>query len=35
VTGEQRDLAIHGFGADRNTLEYRCPAAAYGLDCQG
>ena len=35
VTGEQRDLAFQGFEADRNTLKYRCPAAAYGLDCQG
>jgi hypothetical protein len=34
-TGEQRDLAFQGFEADRNTLKYRCPAAAYGLDCQG
>jgi Transposase DDE domain len=35
VTGTQRDLAFQGFEADRNTLKYRCPAAAYGLDCQG
>ena len=35
ATGEQRDLAFQGFEADRNTLKYRCPAAAYGLDCQG
>ena len=35
VTGEQRDLAFQGFEADRNTLKYRCPAAAYGLDCLG
>jgi hypothetical protein len=35
VTGEQRDLAFQGFEADRNTLKYRCPAAAYGLECQG
>ncbi len=34
-TGTQRDLAFQGFEADRNTLKYRCPAAAYGLDCQG
>jgi hypothetical protein len=34
-TGEQRDLAFQGFEADRNTLKYRCPAAAYGLDCKG
>jgi hypothetical protein len=35
VAGEQRDLAFQGFEADRNTLKYRCPAAAYGLACQG
>jgi len=35
VTGEQRDLAFQGFEADRDTLKYRCPAAAYGLTCQG
>ena len=34
-TGEQRDLAFQGFEADRNALKYRCPAAAYELDCQG
>jgi hypothetical protein len=32
---EQRDLAFQGFEADRDTLKYRCPAAAYGLHCQG
>ena len=35
ATKEQRDLAFQGFEADRNTLKYRCPTAAYGLDCQG
>ena len=34
-TGIQRDLAFHGFEADRDTLKYRCPAAVYGLECQG
>ncbi|MFZ4696033.1 MAG: transposase [Verrucomicrobiia bacterium] len=34
-TGEQRDLAFQGFETDRNALKYRCPAAAYGLECQG
>jgi hypothetical protein len=28
-------LAFQGFEADRNALKYRCPAAAYGLECQG
>jgi hypothetical protein len=35
VTGERRDLAFQGFEADRDTLKYRCPAAAYGLECTG
>ena len=35
ATGEMRDLAFQGFEADRNTLKYRCPAAAYGFDCLG
>lgn len=35
VTGEMRDLAFQGFEANRNTLKYRCPAAAYGFDCLG
>ena len=35
ATGKQRDLAFQGFDADRNTLKYRCPTAAYGLECQG
>jgi hypothetical protein len=35
VTGEQRDLAFQGFEAQRGTLKYRCPAAAYGLQCEG
>ena len=34
-TGTQRDMAFQGFEADRNCLKYRCPAAAYGLECQG
>jgi hypothetical protein len=35
VTGEQRDMAFHGFETDRNTLKYRCTAAVNGLDCKG
>ena len=35
VTGEQRDMAFQGFEADRNTIKYRCPAAAYGFECKG
>lgn len=34
-TGEHRDLTFQGFESDRNTLKYRCPAAAQGLDCAG
>ena len=34
-TREQRPLAFQGFEATRNTLKYRCPAAAYGLECAG
>lgn len=34
-TGEQREMAFQGFEKDRNCLKYRCPAAAYGFDCQG
>lgn len=35
ATGEQRDLAFQGFEAGRDTLKFRCPAAAYGLECEG
>lgn len=35
VTEEKRDMAFHGFESDRNTLKYRCPAAAYGFGCKG
>lgn len=34
-TGEQRDMALQGFEKERNTLKYRCPAAAYGMTCAG
>jgi hypothetical protein len=34
-TLERRQLAYQGFEADRGTLKYRCPAAAYGLVCKG
>ncbi len=30
---ETRPMAFCGFEKDRMTLKYRCPAAAYGLDC--
>jgi hypothetical protein len=34
-TLERRQLAYQGFEAERGTLKYRCPAAAYGLACKG
>lgn len=34
-TGEQRELFFCGFEKDRNTLKYRCPAAACGVSCPG
>jgi hypothetical protein len=34
-TGTQRRMAYQGFEADRDTLKYRCPAAAYGMCCKG
>ena len=35
ATGTVRPMAFQGFEADRGTLKYRCPAAAYGMDCAG
>lgn len=32
---ERREMAYCGFEADRGTLKYRCPAAAYELQCAG
>jgi hypothetical protein len=32
---EMRPLAFLGFEKDRNTLKYRCPAAAFGFECAG
>jgi hypothetical protein len=32
---ETRQLAFAGFEKGRNTLKYRCPAAAYGFHCEG
>lgn len=34
-TGERREMAYMGFEKDRETLKYRCPAAAYGMECKG
>ena len=35
ATGVERPMAFQGFEADRGTLKYRCPAAAYDLTCRG
>lgn len=35
ASAERRPLTFQGFEADRNSLKYRCPAAAYGIDCAG
>lgn len=32
---ERREMAFCGFEAQRDTLKYRCPAAAYGFECAG
>jgi len=35
VTGVESEMAFWGFESDRKTLKYRCPAAAYGIECPG
>jgi hypothetical protein len=35
TTGEMRDMAYWGYEKQRRCVKYRCPAAAYGLDCKG
>jgi hypothetical protein len=35
VSGVQRSMALIGFEKDRDAIKYRCPAAAYGLECLG
>ncbi|MBI4861725.1 MAG: transposase [Candidatus Riflebacteria bacterium] len=35
ATGETRPMTFGGFEKDRQTLKYRCPAAANGLVCAG
>ena len=35
MPGDRRPMAFQGFEADRDALKCRCPAAAYGLECQG
>ncbi len=35
ATGLEREMAYQGFEKGRECLKYRCPAAAYGLECAG
>jgi hypothetical protein len=35
VSCEESKMAFWGFEAGRDSLKYRCPAAAYGWDCPG
>jgi len=35
VTKERNDMFFQGFEADRETLKFRCPAAACGIECAG
>jgi hypothetical protein len=35
LTGEKRPMTFWGFEPDRETLKYRCPAAANGFECKG
>ena len=35
ATGAVRPMAFQGLEAKRDALKHRCPAAAYGLECQG
>lgn len=32
---ERYEMAFCGFEKDRNTLKYKCPSAAYGIECKG
>jgi hypothetical protein len=34
-TSEHHQMAYSGFEKDRDTLKYRCPATAYGIECKG
>ena len=35
ASDQRKEMAYQGFEKDRNSLKYRCPAAAYGIECQG
>lgn len=34
VSGARQEMAYMGFEKERETLKYRCPAAAYGMKCK-
>ena len=34
-TGTEHSMSYGGFERDRNTLKYRCPARALGIECKG
>jgi hypothetical protein len=34
VGNERYEMAFCGFEKDRNTLKYKCPSAAYGIECK-
>lgn len=34
-SNERYEMAFCGFEKDRNTLKYKCPSAAYGMQCRG
>ncbi len=34
-TAEKREMAFDGYDKERDTLAYKCPAKAYGIECKG
>lgn len=35
ASNERYEMAFCGYEKDRKTLKYRCPSAAYGIECKG
>jgi hypothetical protein len=35
VSNDKTEMAFCGYEKDRNTLKYKCPVAAYGIECKG
>ena len=35
ASGEKRSMAFDGYDKQRDTLGYKCPAKAYGIECKG